>query len=1156
MGVPTRGACLSLALIAAWACTAGTPRPETDGAPPVLDLREGATVSRTVHPGRPHVFPVPLEEGTYFEFHLDRDRGDVGAYVFEPRTPVDAASGSSYAFGEVSADLPGQVVWQVASATGEYHLRVESRAGVPVPYRLTVSTLRPATVRDLSRHRGLQVYDEAKRLWDEGRSEEALDRYLQARDLFDKGEYLRGVAVTYSRRGRILRSLKRWEEARAELQIAVEIWRSARDYSSVAYTLGNLADLARRTAQWERAEEYLDEAIDTARRWGAHAAEADTLNQYCTLCTDRGENERAIELCNRAVELQTELGEPGEAVGPLINLATVFYRYAGNLDSALDQLLRAQGILAEHPDPRLEATVRNELAFLFDQRGEYQEALEQYETALEGYEALREDFYAATVLFNMGTIHQRLGNLDATREYYQQALARMEEIEGTSLTRVHALLGLGWVYIQYEELERAEDLLDEALEIARDLDNEPLLAAALERMGELHVATGRPSEAISSLDEALALYRESGGSWREPSILVQLSRAHAALGDEERALEILFEAASEFRRIGRRSRVAATYHRIAEIERSRGNLAAARRAVEEAVAEADALRPNVGSEEYRTLFSATTRPYYELYVDILMEQHHRQPNGGHDGEALRESERARARSLLEILPESDLDLGEEVPEELLVERASIRRQLNDKELERQRLIRSADADPFTLNFELERLLIDLQEIERRIRNASPRYHALTRPEPVTVGEIRPLLDPETALLEYLLGERRSFLWVITENDFQTYELPPRQRLEEMARCVHWLITAHRERPAPADLDSEDVRCLGDDAESYGAALPDARVLEIRGHRKRTIERAFARQAQELSHALLGPPARDGLLPRRLAVVADGALEYVPFAALPTPRAGNDPLVVSHELVRLSSASVLAFQRRQALPSDSPSGELAIVADPVYSLTDTRVGAGESGQISDGGAVSHRAGEALPAFSRLPYSGREARAIAAFSTPPRTFLAQGFDANRETVTGGELSGYRYVHFATHGVIDTHYPKLSSLVLSLVDRNGAPDGNGFLRLHDIYGMDLEDADMVVLSACETALGQEIRGEGLVGLTRGFLYAGAERVVASLWQVQDRATADLMERFYHGILLEGRAPADALRQAQLAIRTSERGRLAFPYYWAGFVLQGEWR
>jgi CHAT domain-containing protein len=192
------------------------------------------------------------------------------------------------------------------------------------------------------------------------------------------------------------------------------------------------------------------------------------------------------------------------------------------------------------------------------------------------------------------------------------------------------------------------------------------------------------------------------------------------------------------------------------------------------------------------------------------------------------------------------------------------------------------------------------------------------------------------------------------------------------------------------------------------------------------------------------------------------------------------------------------------------------------------------------------------FGRLVFSDEEADFITGLAPRNSTLKATGFEASRQLVASGELGRYRIVHFATHGLINSEHPELSGLVLSLVDENGKPQ-DGFLRTHEIFNLQLP-ADLVVLSACQTALGKEIKGEGLVGLTRGFMYAGAERVVASLWQVDDQATSRLMRHFYRGMLKEGLRPAAALRAAQ--IEMSRSSRWSAPYYWAGFVIQGEWR
>jgi CHAT domain-containing protein len=295
-------------------------------------------------------------------------------------------------------------------------------------------------------------------------------------------------------------------------------------------------------------------------------------------------------------------------------------------------------------------------------------------------------------------------------------------------------------------------------------------------------------------------------------------------------------------------------------------------------------------------------------------------------------------------------------------------------------------------------------------------------------------------------------------------------------------------------------------------------------------------------------------------VAPGALQYGPFGALPLDDA---PALARFEVVSAPSASVIATLRRESGERSRPTRTAALFADPVFEASDPRLLAARPGK-TPATAVAPAPPEALEralrsahattrsALSRLPFSSREADAIAALAPAGQTWKATGFEASRSAVTSQRLADYRVVHFATHGLLNTERPELSGLVLSLLDRAGHKQ-DGFLRLHDVYNLKLS-ADLVVLSGCQTALGKELDGEGLLGLTRGFMYAGAPRVVASLWQVDDESTAELMQRFYRGLLKDGRPPAEALRAAQLEL--AGHPRWSAPFYWAGFVLQGDWR
>jgi CHAT domain-containing protein len=383
---------------------------------------------------------------------------------------------------------------------------------------------------------------------------------------------------------------------------------------------------------------------------------------------------------------------------------------------------------------------------------------------------------------------------------------------------------------------------------------------------------------------------------------------------------------------------------------------------------------------------------------------------------------------------------------------------------------------------------ELDSTRGEIRRRSPRYASLTRPGPVSLAAVqRELLDDDTLLLEYRLGEKAGTVWAVTDTSLTAARLPPRREVERLA----------------------------------GEAASWMKGLDWPGHNPPAL--------CELSRMLLAP-FKTQLGRRRLVVVPDGALAALSFAALPDPVdpaacPGAPPLVEAHEIAYLPSAATLLTQRHLLARRQPAPKWVGVVADPVYA----------------------------PPLSRLPGSAQEADAIVAGLPPEKVRVATGFAASRQTVTSGALRAFRILHFAVHGSLDAEQPLLSALILSQRDPAGRTlPLAGVLPAHEIYDLDLP-AEMVVLSACETARGRDMAGEGLVsGLPRAFLYAGAARVVVSLWPVEDRSTRDLMTRFYRGLFEQSLAPAQALQTAQRALRQSGR----FPSQWAGFVLLGDWR
>ena len=375
--------------------------------------------------------------------------------------------------------------------------------------------------------------------------------------------------------------------------------------------------------------------------------------------------------------------------------------------------------------------------------------------------------------------------------------------------------------------------------------------------------------------------------------------------------------------------------------------------------------------------------------------------------------------------------------------------------------------------------------------------------PLTPEEIqRDVLDRDTALVEYSLSEERSFVWVATTSSITSRTLPKRSEIEAAARRLHELLGAREERKRQHDID-----------------------LAV----------------ASLSKMIL--PA----LPRnvtRLLIVADGALHFVPFTILGNTR----PLIADYEIVNAPSASVIALTRRIE-STRSTSSSIAVVADPVFRADDPRVR--HRGNANVDVDVMRAATESgLTTLNRLPWTRTEANTIVRLARGA-TLEALDFDASRATVTNDSFARFGVIHFATHALVNTKSPERSGIVLSLVDRDGKAI-DGFLRASDIYRLHL-GARLVVLSACRTALGAELRGEGLVGLVRGFMYAGAPRVIASYWSVRDSATADLMSRFYADTA-RGVVPSRALRNAELAI--AKQHDWHSPQTWAAFALYGDWR
>jgi CHAT domain-containing protein/Tfp pilus assembly protein PilF len=773
------------------------------------------------------------------------------------------------------------------------------------------------------------------------------------------------------------------------------------------------------------------------------------------------------------------------------------------------------------------------------------EALAAYTEALVRFGELGDASRQASALNDLGLIHTERAAMQQAIDCYRSALVIWRRT-GNLRSEAITLTNLGEVYASMRYNERAAKLFRQALALHRRTGEEAAEAAVLDSLGTVQRRMGAHREALAAFAHALRLMRRHHDRHGEAIVLNSQGATLFRLGDFDQARSLYrqaFDLAQQidepgtaayarvnlgwldetqgspasaldhhraalatFRELGDVRGETSALFGVARAERRRGRLPAARASAEAALAKIELLRSGVEDEGARSAFLADRHSYFEFLVDLLMEM-------GEPAVALEVSERGRARVLLDLLRSGRVDLAQGVAPDLLQREREVAAQLQAVELERlRRSQRGRRAETADLDAALTSLTEELHDLRGRVRTQNPSYAALAMAEVPALAEVRRQLGDDTLLLEISLGEERSFLWLIGRRLLVHRVLPARREIEAQARRARRL------------LQQSHVPLY-------------RRQLEL--------------VLQDLGRTLLGPIA-GRLDAARLVVVADGELQLFPFAVLPVPAtatAAAAPLITRHEIVQLPSIAVLQVLRDRGTARPPAAKTLAVFGDPVFHRATARRSPRAGAPLDDDAAET---GFSPTWFRSLPSSRREAEAILGLVPPDRRLAALGRDARLDRVLGGELRDFRILHFATHGLLNDEHPELSGIALSQVTADGTPRG-AILWAHQIYGLDLP-VELVVLSACQTALGKEVRGEGVIGLTRGFMHAGATRVVVSLWNVSDEATAELMTRFYQALLRQGMPAAAALREAQLSLR--EERRWSSPYHWAGFVLQGDWR
>lgn len=982
-------------------------------------------------------------------------------------------------------------------------LRVRSlESGEDRSYALTL-LYRTASERDAARAEGCRNQNAARGM--RGLAEK-LGALTAAKAAFEKAGDARGVAEVLTPTGAMLWELGRTADSLAAHVQAVGGWEQQGNGGRQAEAMAKLgAGYLLTPGKSADGETVLRKALALARTAGDSFAECQVAAELVGNAATNGRTDEAREMAKRAIELAKATHDRASE-GLLWNhLARV--EFNSSLVTAVEHDTKALELRRRLKDEVAIAQSLNNLSVGLIGLGEAERGRAMMEEALEIRRRAGSPNAVANTLHNIGVEFQKSSEYDRAVALYEEALGIWRST-GFKLGEAATLTELATTYFRRGADDRAERLYRQSLQLHLGLNNRRAQANVLALLsGVLHLR-GDYGGSASLAREAAAVAGAGGFRMEQARALHGLGRAYLSMNRVHEAVEqlaaarvaisgvnqndlatVLTTTGSALRRVGDLGGSLAAYDQarvIAETMEDRASLAGieagaaltllamgeterALASSEKAVETLEDVRSRLADANTRAEFLARRQEVYKAAAAIRI-------RSGDAAAALEMNEKGRARSLSDLLTA----MNDPTPSSASAEERKLRRALSAKSaaLVRMRLRRAPAADVAMLRKQLVALQDEYQSLLERLARENPGLARATRaPTPM---EIQAALGPQEALLEFSLGASGSYLWIAQRNGVQVVEIGSAAAVETAVRAVR------------AGLGP------GGDA---GPELTKLDELLFRG----------------ASGRLAGV--------RRLYVVPDGELHFVPFAALPTLRAM--PLSI------LPSAGFLTQQR-----GARRKGPVAVFADPVYEAGDVRV----APAVSDtrGGGESLRLG-------RLRFSAKEAQAIAKLT--PRGMAAEGFAATRAAVVNGSLARFGVLHFAAHALVDHGQPEQSAIVLSLYDERGRAT-DGFLRMYDVARLRL-NSPLVVLSACETAVGRSLAGEGPLTLSRAFLAAGASGVVASLWAVDDAATADFMGAFYEAFLRNGQPVAEALRAAQRKVRSQPRW--ANPYFWAGFIYTG---
>jgi len=998
-----------------------------------------------------------------------------------------------------------------------------------------------------------------------GRYQQAVAHSQKSLEIYKEIGDRESEATAHNNMGIVYQELGEYQQALEHGQKALLIHQEVGDREGEALAHHNIGAAHDALGEPHQALEYYQRALEIRCELGDQTGEAQSYNNIGMVYYQQGEYQRALEYFQRSLPIFQKAGDRYDEEIIYNNIGGIYHEQ-GELQQASEYYQKALEIRIDIGDRAGEAESYNNLGGVYKMWGEYQQALEYYQKGLDIRLEIGDRAGQASSYHNLAAFYDGLGDYRQALEYYQKGLKTAQEI-GIRYGEAHILSGMGLVWYSLSEYQQALTCFQESLRIRQEIGDRPGEASACSNMGLVYIDLGKYRQALEYLQEALAFYRQAGDHVGEATTLHNIASVYNDLGEHQLALENnrqVLEIVTEmgfryseaecynntggvyadmgecglaleyyqkalpiYQEIGDRSGEAASHNNVGTIYLDLGQYSQALEHLQRAVEIRLEMDNRAGvAQSYRNLgfaykglgenqealeqFQQALEAYEEvsgrLTIGELRSTFVQQHVSTYEqvvslslgldrpAEAFESAERARARAFLDQLGNYRLDLRAgadptlvEQEQQLSGEIAALTRSVQEEQAKPSN--QRNDELAREIQSRLDEKRAEYADLLVQLKLSSPEYASLVSVAPLSLEEIQSeVLGENVTLIEYFVAGDQTIAFVLTRDRFQAIPIPvTREALTNRVAAFRDLIALE-------------------------AQQPDERLTRDR-----------IAVAQALFNTLLSPLSPH-LSHHTLVIVPHGVLHYLPFAALADEE--GTPLAARYTLSLAPIASALSYDQANRNPDE---GRLLALGDPTTDLPP------------------------------LAFAESEVQAISTLYASPSTLL--GPEASEAAFRTAAPSA-DWIHLAVHGEFNPVSPLFSTLHLAgeptaddsteLAARTAlASEADGRLEVHEVYGLDLREANLVVLSACQTQLGELSRGDELVGLTRAFLYAGTPTVVATLWEVDDEATGVLMAAF-HRHLREGMGPAAALRAAQEEVHANEKW--AVPYYWAGVQVIGD--